>query len=73
MSHGYSLVVRIAKERWMGVSEQKRCRWLGHSSYKCAGCKLGYVQVRALSEHDEKCADCGAYVFVTREYDGDKK
>lgn len=46
----------------------KRCRWLGHSSYKCAACKLGYIRAKSDEDHDSKCADCGVEVVVSKEY-----
>lgn len=68
-----ALIVRVSKDKWASVLEQKQCRWLGHSSYKCAACKLGYLKVKTLDEHDEKCADCGVFVFVARDYEESKR
>jgi hypothetical protein len=60
------LAVTVAKDKWASGTDKKRCRWLGHSSYKCAACKLGYIRVKSETDFPEKC-ECGAFVFVERE------
>lgn len=63
-------IVSVSKDKW---GERKKCKWLGHKSFKCALCKLGYVHVTNLDEHDATCDECGAHVVVERAERADGK
>lgn len=63
-----ALIVTIGKNTWTDKVDRKRCHWLGHASYKCAGCRLGYIKVRTFEDFDKQCSECNAHVFVERDH-----